>query len=76
MISIIINKEFDSLRIDKFLCKKFDISFALAQKLIREKKIKINQQKVEISSKIKTGDEVVIYSKLNLRFATLDQKKS
>ena len=74
MINIIINDEFNSFRIDKFLCKKFDISFALAQKLIREKKIKINQQKAEIHSKLKSGDEIIIHSKLNPRFSNLNHK--
>jgi 23S rRNA pseudouridine955/2504/2580 synthase len=74
MINITINDEFNSFRIDKFLCKKFDISFALAQKLIREKKIKINQQKAEIHSKLKSGDEIIIHSKLNPRFSNLNHK--
>ena len=44
MQSILVNQDLASLRIDKLLCKKFDISFSLAQKLVREKKIKVNDK--------------------------------
>ena len=51
MQSILVNQDLASLRIDKLLCKKFDISFSLAQKLIREKKIKINDKKADTNYK-------------------------
>jgi len=67
MLSIIINDEDNLLRLDKFLCKNFDISFAVAQKLIREKKIKINNIRPNISSKINSGDQLLIFENLPIR---------
>ena len=67
MLSIIINDEDNLLRIDKFLCKNFDISFSVAQKLIREKKIKINNSRPNISTKINTGDQLLIFENLPIR---------
>lgn len=62
-----INSEFAGSRFDKFLCKKFDISFGLAQKLIREKKLKLNGKKVDPATKISAGDKVDIYTDLKGR---------
>lgn len=67
MISVKVTDEYVNLRIDKFLCKKFDISFAHSQKLIREKKVKINHVKADIATKILAYDLIEIYSSLNLR---------
>lgn len=75
MISLIVSDEYANLRIDKFLCKKFDISFAYCQKLIREKKVQINHTKIDIRTKISTQDIVEIYSQLNLRNNTIPFKK-
>jgi len=61
------NQELAGLRLDKFLCKKFDISFALAQKLIREKKVKVNGARVDSAYKIKDADQVEIFSDLKNR---------
>lgn len=62
----------ENLRLDKFLCKKFDISFGLSQKIIREKKVKLNEKRVDGSYKTKEGDQVEIFTDLNNRL----QKKS
>lgn len=67
MHSIKIDQNEINLRLDKFLCKKFDISFALAQKLIREKKIKVNFTKVDASYKTVDGDEIKIFADLPSR---------
>ena len=48
MALIQINQDLVGLRLDRFLCKKFDISFGLAQKVIREKKIKVNGVRVDV----------------------------
>ncbi|MDX2083449.1 MAG: RluA family pseudouridine synthase [Rickettsiales bacterium] len=69
-----INQEFSGLRLDKFLCKKFDISFALAQKIIREKKTKVNGARVDASYRIQDSDQVEIFTDLENRLE--NQKKS
>jgi 23S rRNA pseudouridine955/2504/2580 synthase len=67
MSVIQVNQELAGLRLDKFLCKKFDISFGLAQKVIREKKIKVNGARVDAAYKTMEADEVVIYADLQNR---------
>ncbi len=74
MISIVVTQEFASLRLDKFICKKFDISFALAQKIIREKKLKVNEKKADPSYKIETSDQITIFADLPKRFETKKNK--
>ena len=61
------NQDSTNIRLDKFLCQKFDISFGLAQKLIREKKIKIDKKKVDASYKINDKDEIEIFADLKER---------
>lgn len=67
MSVIQVNQELAGLRLDKFLCKKFDISFGLAQKVIREKKIKVNGARVDAAYKTMEADEVAIYADLKNR---------
>ncbi len=67
MPAIQINPDLVGLRLDKFLCKKFDISFGLAQKIIREKKIKVNGARVDASYKIEEADYVEIFADLAKR---------
>ena len=62
-----VNQELVGLRLDKFLCKKFDISFALAQKIIREKKIKVNGARVDKAYKTLNLDRVEIFADLKKR---------
>ncbi len=64
MQSILVNQDLASLRIDKLLCKKFDISFSLAQKLVREKKIKVNDKKADTNYKAQIGDTILIFVNL------------
>lgn len=52
------------MRLDKFLCKKYDISFALAQKIIREKKVKVNDRRVDASYKVDESDKIRLFEKL------------
>lgn len=58
MSIIIANKDLINIRLDKFLCKKFSLSFIAAQKLIREKKVKVNNKKTDASYKIKEQDRI------------------
>lgn len=62
-----VNQEFAGLRLDKFLCKKFDISFGLAQKIIRGKKVRVNDVRVDASYKTAQGDQVEIFTDLGFR---------
>jgi 23S rRNA pseudouridine955/2504/2580 synthase len=66
-MKIIAKIEDENTRIDKLLCKKLDISFALAQKLLREKKVKINYEKVDGAYRIKARDEIEVFIKLEER---------
>ncbi len=68
MHSIHVNQDLANNRLDKFLCKKFDISFGLAQKIIREKKIKVNSARVDGSYKVNEGDHVEVFTDLKNRF--------
>jgi 23S rRNA pseudouridine955/2504/2580 synthase len=67
VLLIQINQAFDGLRLDKFLCKKFDISFGLSQKIIREKKIKVNGIRVDAAHKVQDADQVEIFFDLQNR---------
>lgn len=62
-------------RLDKFLCKKYDISFGLAQKLIREKKVKVNGKRVDAAYKVEDGDQIEVFSDLAKRIENSKQKK-
>jgi len=74
MHNFVVNADSDSVRLDKFLCKKFDISFSLSQKLIREKKVKVNGNRVDFSYKIKEGDQIEIFTNLKSRYIKDDKK--
>lgn len=69
-----VTKDFAGLRLDKYLCKKFDISFGLAQKVIREKKIKVNGTRVEAAYKTHEADQIEVFTELNKRYATENKK--
>ncbi len=67
MITAEVNQDFVDYRLDKFLCERYDISFALAQKLIREKKVKVNDQRVDGAYRVEFEDQIKIFSDLVLR---------
>jgi 23S rRNA pseudouridine955/2504/2580 synthase len=71
---LVVNQDFVNLRLDKFLCQKFDLSFGIAQKLIREKKVKVNDKKIDASYKIKESDQIEIFSKLENRLTLVKTK--
>ena len=52
-------------RLDRFLHKQFGTSVALLQKLIRTKKIKVNQQKVAINHQLQPNDMINITININ-----------
>lgn len=68
MKKIAVDQELSNLRLDKFLCKKLDISFGLAQKLIRQKKVHVNNRSAEFSYKVAAGDVLEIDSTLKDRY--------
>ena len=67
MPQILITQDFVGLRLDKFLCKKFDISFGLAQKIIREKKVKVNEERVAADYRMEEQDQVDVFFNLENR---------
>ena len=71
---IIIELDDAGTRIDKFLCKKFDISFGLAQKIIREKKLKVNGGRVKADYRLEEEDQIEIFIDLNQRFERTKNK--
>ncbi len=70
MLSVQITPDLAGLRLDKCLCKKFDIAFGLAQKLIREKKVKVNGARVDAAYKTVEADHIEVFSDLKKRFET------
>ncbi len=60
-------KEEEQIRLDKFLFKKFEASFSAMQKLIREKKIKLNGARIDADYKVQEGDEIEIFADLKKR---------
>lgn len=73
MIALQVNQDLTGLRLDKLLCKKFDLSFAVAQKLIRGKKVKVNGVRVDASYKTEEQDQIEIFADLKNR---LESKKT
>jgi 23S rRNA pseudouridine955/2504/2580 synthase len=60
-MQITINKNYHNSRVDRFVREHFSIPQNLVAKLIREKKIKVNKKKVEISSHLVEGDIISVY---------------
>jgi 23S rRNA pseudouridine955/2504/2580 synthase len=60
-MQITINQNYHNSRVDRFIREHFNIPQSLVARLIREKKIKVNRKKIEISSHLAEGDIVSIY---------------
>lgn len=60
-MNYIIDEKYHDVRLDRFLREQFSIPQSLVSKLIREKKVKINKQRAEISTKLQCGDTISIY---------------
>ncbi len=71
---IAIDEELAGKRLDKFLNQEFDISFGAIQKIIRQKQIKVNNQKIAASHKLAIGDQVEIFCNLALRNKNAESK--
>jgi 23S rRNA pseudouridine955/2504/2580 synthase len=77
-MQISINKNYHSSRVDRFLREHFDIPQSLVAKLVREKKIKVNKKRVDISTHLQEGDTVFVYYVLEQTatfHGTIDAKK-
>lgn len=60
-MEIIVDKNYHLSRIDRFIREYFSVPQSLVSKLIREKKIKINKKKSEISTLLHEGDVISLY---------------
>ncbi len=60
-MEIIIDKNYQNSRLDRFLREKFTIPQSLVARLLREKKIKLNKKKAEPSAMLAIGDAVQVY---------------
>ncbi len=61
MFSITIGKNDAGQRLDKFLMKSLSLPDALMYRFIRQKKIKVNRKRAEISYKLIEGDELQLF---------------
>ncbi len=74
--SFIINKDFDSSRVDKFLKKQFpNIPQSLFEKNLRKKNITVNNKKVKNLFKLSINDIVDVYTELKIN-TSINKKKS
>ena len=73
--SLIVNKDFEGSRVDRFLKKQFpDIPQSLFEKNLRKKNITVNNKKVKSLFKLKIDDIINIY--IQLKKKTSLRKKS
>ena len=60
--SFIVDKDFQDSRFDKWFKRKvIDIPHSLIEKIIRLKKVKVNNKRIKSSYRVKIGDKVDIY---------------
>ena len=71
---LLIDEELAGKRLDKFLNHEFDISFGAIQKIIRQKQVKVNNQKVDAAHKLLAGDQIEIFCNLALRAKNSESK--
>jgi 23S rRNA pseudouridine955/2504/2580 synthase len=69
MIEIILSKNYNNIRADKFLIDYFNIPFSLASKILRQKKVKLikdnSKQALSGSSKVFTNDKILVFYNIN-----------
>jgi 23S rRNA pseudouridine955/2504/2580 synthase len=63
---MIIDKNYDGVRLDRFTSSELNMPHSLVAKLIRKGKIKINGKKGEISLRLKEGDEIILPSSVEI----------
>ena len=72
-----VDKDYNNSRLDKWFKKNvLDIPQSLIQKIIRKKKIKLNNKKLQSSDRVKTGDLIKVYDlqKLNIKKKVFKKK--
>lgn len=68
MIDYIIDEEYESVRIDRFLRKNLKkISLSEIYKLIRKSKIKVNNKKVSQDYRLQIGDIIFVFLPENFK---------
>ena len=73
-----VDKNYNNSRLDKWFKKNvLDIPQSLIQKIIRKKKIKLNNKKLQSSDRVKTGDLIKVYDlqKLNIKKKVFKKNK-
>ena len=73
-----VDKDYNNSRLDKWFKKNvLDIPQSLIQKIIRKKKIKLNNKKLQSSDRVKTGDLIKVYDlqKLNIKKKVFKKNK-
>lgn len=74
--SVFVQEFEDGLRLDKFLAKKCEINYSLAQKLIREKKVRVNGSRASDKSlRVFESDEVRVYADISARKAVVNSSR-
>ena len=66
MQTIIVEKDFDDCRIDRFIKHKFNLTQGLICKLLRQKDILLNGKKAEINNRVKFGDSIKTIATLKI----------
>jgi 23S rRNA pseudouridine955/2504/2580 synthase len=57
---MIITRDYEGARLDKFVLNEFNIPHSLTSKLLRKGKIKLNGKKAEINTRLKEGDDLIL----------------
>lgn len=57
---VTIGKEYDKIKLDKFLADKYNVSFSLVRKMARKGQIRLNSSRVKGNETLKVGDMVKI----------------
>ena len=66
--NFIVNKNFNNVRFDKWFKQQIiNLPNSLIQKLVRTRKIKVNNKKIKTSLRLKEGDKVSVFNLSNLK---------
>lgn len=63
---MLITKDYEGARLDRFTSTFLNLPHSLASRLIRKKAIKVNGKKAEISTRLKEGDEITLPPSIKL----------
>ena len=66
--NFIVNKNFNNVRFDKWFKQQIiNLPNSLIQKLVRTRKIRVNNKKIKTSLRLKEGDKVSVFNLSNLK---------